>query len=57
MITDLNGDVAGIVASQKEIEIEISARSVIIASGSISGNKELVSKFRPELNMDNIKIS
>lgn len=56
LLTDEQGNVVGIIASQKGKELRIAAKSVIIASGSISGNKELVKRFYPQVDMDKVRI-
>lgn len=40
-----SGNVTGVIATQADKTIRIDAKSTIIATGSISGNKELISRF------------
>ena len=42
-----NGEVAGIIAKQKEKTISIEARAAVIATGGYSGDKRLLKKYYP----------
>lgn len=56
LLADADGTVNGVVATQEDKEIRINARSVIIATGPISGNSELMDRFYPTVDFSNIKI-
>jgi succinate dehydrogenase/fumarate reductase flavoprotein subunit len=47
LLTNSNGDVTGVVATHGDEELRISAKAVIIATGSISGNDQLRARFYP----------
>jgi fumarate reductase flavoprotein subunit len=47
LIRDKNGHVTGVLAVQKDAEVAIKARSVIIATGGFAGNKKLLTKYCP----------
>jgi fumarate reductase flavoprotein subunit len=47
LLTDKNGAVIGVLASGKDKDIKITARSVILASGGFVHNKELMKKYFP----------
>jgi fumarate reductase flavoprotein subunit len=47
ILIDSNGEAAGIRAVSKEKELEIAAKSVVIAAGGYAGNKELLRKYYP----------
>ncbi|MFH1091270.1 MAG: FAD-dependent oxidoreductase [Pseudomonadota bacterium] len=44
------GEVTGLLAAAREKELRIAAKSVIIATGGYSGNKELLKKYCPSYN-------
>ena len=56
LIVDAEGNVNGVIATQRDKEIKINAKSVIIATGPISGNKDLMKKYYPNVDFENIKI-
>jgi fumarate reductase flavoprotein subunit len=58
LITDNHGDVIGALASNIEdgTEYKINAKAVIIATGSIGGNPELVKKLLPFEDYSNVMI-
>lgn len=56
LLTDRKGAVAGVLATQGDEELRISAKSVIIATGSISGNDALKARFYPGQDMSNVHI-
>jgi fumarate reductase flavoprotein subunit len=47
LIRDKNGRITGVLAVQKDKEVEIKARSVIITTGGFAGNKKLLKKYCP----------
>jgi fumarate reductase flavoprotein subunit len=47
ILTDASGAVCGVLAGDKEKEMTISARSVIVATGGYGGNREMVQKYIP----------
>jgi fumarate reductase flavoprotein subunit len=47
ILTDAKGSVCGVLAANEEKEFEISAKSVIIATGGYGGNKTLLKKYYP----------
>ncbi|MGI5971657.1 MAG: FAD-dependent oxidoreductase [Oscillospiraceae bacterium] len=47
LLTDEGGAVTGVLAKQGENEIQVNAKSVIVATGSISNNKELLDRMYP----------
>lgn len=50
LVFDKNGRVSGIMAySEKEGEVKINAKAVLLASGSMSHNAELMAKYNPNL--------
>ena len=56
LLTDDKGNVTGVLATQNGKEIRITAKSVIIASGSIAGNKKLMKRYFPHINFKNVRI-
>jgi len=56
LVTDKKGAVVGVQATQGDKKIEISAKAVIIATGSISGNNELKARFYAGQDMSNVHI-
>ncbi len=56
LLTDREGAVVGVQATQGEKKIEIPARAVIIATGSISSNDKLKARFYPGQDMSNVHI-
>jgi fumarate reductase flavoprotein subunit len=47
ILTGERGEVTGVLAIRKDKEIRINAKSVIIATGGFSGNRELLKKYYP----------
>lgn len=47
LITNENGDVVGLLAEDGGGEIEISSKSVVLATGAFTRNRELMAKFQP----------
>lgn len=45
LVTNDNGAVCGVMAKQGDEELRISSKAVVLATGSISNNKELISRF------------
>jgi len=56
LLTDQTGAVTGVKVSRDGQESTIVSKTVIIATGSVSGNRELVQRFYPEVDMDQIRI-
>jgi fumarate reductase flavoprotein subunit len=56
LITDNNGAVTGVLATRGDEELRVSAKAVIIATGSISGNETLKARFYPGEDMTNVHI-
>jgi len=56
ILTSGNGNVTGVLATAKEKELKIAAKSVILASGGYAGNKELLKKYYPFYTEDLIPI-
>ena len=56
LLTDKDGNVTGVLATRNGVELRFAAKSVIIATGPISGNKELIKRYYPHINFENIKI-
>ena len=56
LIVDAEGNVNGVTATQGDKEITINAKSVIIATGPISANKELMKHYYPHVDFTDIKI-
>ncbi len=56
LMVDADGNVIGVVATHKDKELKINAPSVIIATGPISGNMDLMHRFYPNVDFENIKI-
>jgi fumarate reductase flavoprotein subunit len=54
LMTGRKGNITGILAEREGKELKITARSVIIATGGYSGNKELLRKYCPDYR-DNMK--
>jgi fumarate reductase flavoprotein subunit len=52
ILTDGSGSVSGVVAAKESASIRISAKSVVIATGGYSGNKELLRKYYPPYTDD-----
>ena len=57
LIKDGERKVIGVVATQKEQELRIGAKAVIVATGSITANEELRKKFYPEKNFEKTEIT
>jgi fumarate reductase flavoprotein subunit len=47
ILVDKKGRIAGVIASKKDKEMRINARSVIIATGGYSGNRDMLKKYFP----------
>ena len=56
LLTDAKGNVTGVLADQKGKDLRIAAKSVIIATGSITRNEELLKRYYPEVSFENIKL-
>jgi fumarate reductase flavoprotein subunit len=56
LLTDDKGAVVGVLATRGDDELKIFAKSVIIATGSISSNKALLARFYPGEDLSNVKI-
>jgi fumarate reductase flavoprotein subunit len=54
LLTNKNGSVIGVLAKAKNDEFSITSKSVIIATGGFTGNKELLKYFLPSYNEDEI---
>lgn len=54
LITDSMGKVTGVVASTKEGELKVSAKSVIITTGGYGANQRLLKKYWPGYSKDTI---
>ncbi len=57
LLKDGDRNVVGVYATQKDKELKIGAKAVIVATGSITGNAELRKKFYPEANFENTEIT
>ncbi len=55
LLTDKKGSVIGVLATTKDKELSIQAKSVIIATGGFAGNKELLKKYIPFYDEEEIK--
>jgi fumarate reductase flavoprotein subunit len=47
-----DGDVCGVIARSRDCEVEMEAKSVIIATGGYSGNRQLLKKHSPDYTDD-----
>jgi fumarate reductase flavoprotein subunit len=56
LLTDNNGTVTGVLATHGKEELRVSAKAVIIATGSISSNEALKARFYPGEDMTNVHI-
>ena len=56
LLTDNNGAVTGVLATHEDEELNISAKAIIIATGSISKNDKLKSRFYPGQDLSNVHI-
>jgi fumarate reductase flavoprotein subunit len=56
LLTDDSGAVTGVVATQGNEELRVSAKAVIIATGSISSNAALKARFYPGQDLTNVHI-
>ncbi|MBP1736907.1 MAG: Succinate dehydrogenase [Oscillospiraceae bacterium] len=56
LLTDRNGEITGVMAQKGEAEINIRTKSVILATGSLAANQELVKRFFPGRGYENAKI-
>jgi len=56
LLTDGDGSVNGVLATCGDEDLRISAKAVIIGTGSISGNAELKARFYPGEDMSNVHI-
>ena len=54
LLTDGKGNVAGIMAETKDGELTIEAKSIILATGGMQGNSELISKLFPAYKVEEI---
>ena len=54
LITSAQGKVTGVIAESKGRELKVEAKSVIIATGGVQGNTELIAKYVPDFNPDEI---
>jgi fumarate reductase flavoprotein subunit len=54
ILTGGNGEITGVMAETKDVELKINAKSVIIATGGYGGNKQLLKKYFPSYS-ENIK--
>jgi len=54
LLTDEQGNLTGIHAIKNGKGINISAKSIIIATGGFAGNKELIKKYLPSFNTEEI---
>jgi fumarate reductase flavoprotein subunit len=54
LLTDGKGNVTGVLGIQKDKEVKVTAKSVIIAAGPITGNKEMMKKLYPRVNFENV---
>ncbi|MCA0241238.1 MAG: FAD-dependent oxidoreductase [Proteobacteria bacterium] len=57
LLTDGAGTVTGVRAVQKGKAVRIDAKSVIVATGSITGNKALMKTYFPEVDFNNVRIA
>lgn len=57
LIKDGDRKVVGVFATSKDQEYTIKAKSVIVATGSITANEELRKKFYPEANFEKTEIT
>jgi fumarate reductase flavoprotein subunit len=56
LLTNLDGAVTGVLASRGDKDIRVSARAVIICTGSISANEQLKARFYPGGDLSNVHI-
>ncbi|MBN1626576.1 MAG: FAD-dependent oxidoreductase, partial [Deltaproteobacteria bacterium] len=56
LLTDSSGTVTGVLATRGDEELRISAKAVILATGSISSNDALKGRFYPGQDMSNVHI-
>lgn len=56
LLTNSNGDVIGVLATSGNEELRISAKAVIIGTGSISSNDELKARFYPGEDLSHVTI-
>jgi fumarate reductase flavoprotein subunit len=56
LLTNDEGAVVGVLATHGDEELKISAKCIIIATGSISSNKALLARFYPGQDMSKVKI-
>jgi fumarate reductase flavoprotein subunit len=56
LLLDEEGNVNGVVATQKDGEITFRAKSVIIATGPISGNIDLMSRYYPNVDFEDVRV-
>ena len=50
ILTDEHGKAIGVIATSKDKELKISAKSIIVATGGYAGNKGLLKKYYPHYN-------
>jgi fumarate reductase flavoprotein subunit len=56
LITDKNGSVTGVLADQKGKELKIKTKSVMIATGSMTRNKDVQKRYFPYIDFDSMPI-
>lgn len=57
LITNVNGDVTGVEAAAGDEKLVVSAKAVILATGSITANPELRARFYPGEDMSNMYLA
>ena len=55
-LTDEQGRITDVIANRNGKEIRISGKVFIISTGPISGNKDLMKKYYPKVNFDNVRV-
>ena len=56
LLTSEHGAVCGVTAEKNGKEYTIHARAVLVATGSMGANKELINRFFPNMGYDKVKI-
>lgn len=56
LLTDPDGAISGVLAKQGDKELQLNTKSVIIATGSISANRELAKRLAPNVEFGSTKI-
>ena len=56
LLVDADGNVTGVLATQDGKDLKIHAASVIIATGPISANKDLMNRYYPNVSFEDIAI-